>query len=279
MAAISDLNPEPTIAGLAPGQSVLWGFRSGDRGTHTSRTIMLGELSNLLDAVPGDAVRDDYAHAVMTHNCLGKRTAATRKLSLQRLSELYALDPRVILFRVLRDLWVGNETSRPLLALLLALARDPLLRASATAVLRTPYSNEFARQSMKDALADAVGDRLNEATLDKVVRNASSSWTQAGHFRGRGRKTRQRVEATPAATTFAVLLGFAVGRRGRLLFETLWTAVLDTSPDDLIDVAVDAKRLGLLDLKQSGSMLDVSFPALFTNKERDLFHGAHWQVG
>ena len=275
MVAISDLNSETGIAKLTPGQSALWGFRSGARGTHTSRTIMLDEFSHLLDAVPEDAIRDNYAHAVMAHNCLGKRTVATRKLSLQRLTELYALDPQVILFRVLRDLWVRNEPSRPLLALLLALARDPLFRATATAVVRTPYGNEFARQSMKDALTDAVGDRLNEATLDKVVRNASSSWTQAGHLRGRGRKTRQRVEATPAATTFTLLLGFAVGRRGRLLFETPWTAVLDTSPGDLIDVAVDAKRRGLLDLKQSGSMIDVSFPALFTDKERELIHGAH----
>ena len=279
MATMSNLNPEAAIAGLAPGQSALWGFRSGDRGTHTSRTIMLDELSNLLDAVPGDAARDDYAHAVMTHNCLGKRTAATRKLTLQRLGELYALDPRVILFRVLRDLWAGNETSRPLLAMLLSLARDPLLRASAVAVVRTPYGNEFARQSMKDAVIAAVGDRLNAATLDKVVRNASSSWTQAGHFRGRGRKIRQRVETTPAATTFTLLLGFALGRRGRMLFEMPWTAVLDTSPDGLIDMAVEAKRLGLLDLKQSGSMIDVSFPALLTNRERELIHGAHRQVG
>lgn len=279
MTPVSDLNFEADIAGLTTAQSALWGFRFGDRGTHTSRTIMLDELSHLLDAVPADAVRNDYAHAVMALNCLGKRTAATRALSLQRLTELYALDPRVILFRVLRDLWVRNETSRSLLALLLALARDPLLRASASAVLRTPYGNEFARQSMKDALSDAVGDRLNEATLDKVVRNASSSWTQAGHFRGRGRKTRRRVEATPAATAFALLLGFALGRRGRTLFETPWTGVLDTSPDDLIDAAVDAKRLGLLDLKQSGSIIDVSFPMLFTNKERELIHGAHRQVG
>ena len=279
MAAISDLNFESGIAGLTPGQAALWGFRSGDRGTHTSRTIMLDELSHLLDAVPGDAVCEDYADAVMAHNCLSKRTAATRNLSLQRLNELYALDPQVILFRVLRDLWARNETSRPMLVLLLALARDPLLRATATAVMRTLYGNEFARQSMKDALTAAVDDRLNAATLDKVVRNASSSWTQSGHFRGRGRKTRQQVEATPAATAFALLLGFAVGRRGRLLFETPWTAVLDTSPDDLIDVAVDAKRLGLLDLKQSGSMIDVSFPTLFTDKERELIHGAHRQVG
>jgi hypothetical protein len=128
---------------------------------------------------------------------------------------------------------------------------------------------------MKDALSEVVGDRLNEATLDKVVRNASSSWTQSGHLRGRGRKTRQRVEATPAATAYALLLGFAVGRRGRLLFETPWAAMLDAGPNELIDVAVDAKRLGVLDLKQSGSMIDVSFPLLLTDKERELIHGAH----
>lgn len=240
---------------------------------------MLEELSHLMDAAPGDVSRKDYADATMEQNCLGKRTAATRKLSLQRLTELYGLDAQLILFRILRDLWGRHESSRPLLAMLLALARDPLLRATATAVIRTPEGHEFARQAMKDALAEAVGDRLNDATLDKVVRNASSSWTQSGHFRGRGRKTRQKVDATPAATTYALLLGFAVGRRGRLLFETPWAAILDTSPDDLIDAAVDAKRLGLLDLKQSGSMIDVSFPALFTDKERELIHGSHRQAG
>jgi hypothetical protein len=274
-----DLNFETGIAGLPPSRALLWGFRSGERGTHTSRTIMLDELWRLLDAAPGEASRGNYAGAVMEDNCLGKRTAATRKLSLQRLTELYGLDARITLFRVLRGLWGQHETSRPLLALLLALARDPLLRATAKAIAKTPFGHEFARQSMKDALSDAVGDRLNDATLDKVVRNASSSWTQSGHLRGRGRKTRQRVEATPAATAYALLLGFAVGRRGRLLFETPWAAMLDTSPDELIDVAVDAKRLGLIDLKQSGSMIDVSFPKMFTERVRESIHGAHRSVG
>lgn len=240
---------------------------------------MLEELSHLLAAAPGDASREDYSLAVMEDNCLGKRTAATRKLSLQRLTELYGLDPRILLFRVLRDLWDNHEASRPLLAMLLTLVRDPLLRATARPVIATPFGHEFARQSMKDALTDATGDRLNDATLDKVIRNASSSWTQSGHLRGRARKTRQRVTATPAATTYALLIGYAIGRRGRPLFETPWAAVLDTGPDELIDVAVDAKRLGLIDLKQSGSMIDVSFPAMFTDKERELIHGTHRQAG
>ena len=98
------MNFEPGIAGLPPHLASLWGFRSGERGAHTSRTIMLGELSQLLDAVPGKASRRDYARAVTEGNSLGKRTAATRKHSLQRLSELYGLDARLLLFRMLRDL-------------------------------------------------------------------------------------------------------------------------------------------------------------------------------
>ncbi len=132
---------------------------------------------------------------------------------------------------------------------------------------------------MKDALSNAVGGRLNEATLDKVLRNASSSWTQSGHLRGRSRKIRQCIETTPAATTYALLLGFAVGRRGRLLFDTPWAVILDASPHELIDSAVDAKRLGLLNIKQSGTIIDVSFPALLTEKERELNYGTHRQIG
>ena len=172
------------------------------------------------------------------------------------------MDARLLLFRALRDLWASHESSRPLLALLLALARDPLLRATARSVADTPIGHEFARQAMKDALSVAVGERLNDETLDKVVRNASSSWTQSGHLRGRGRKTRQRVEATPVSATYALLLGFAVGHRGRLLFDTPWAAVLDSSPGELIGVAAHARRLGFLDLKQSGQVIEVSFPWL-----------------
>ena len=109
MNSISDHDFERDIAKLPPDQTVLWGFRRGQRGTHTSRTIMFDELSDLLEAAPAGASRGDYAHAVMEENCLGKRTAATRKLSLQRLSELYGLNPRLLLFGALRDLWAQSR--------------------------------------------------------------------------------------------------------------------------------------------------------------------------
>ena len=235
---------------------------------------MLDELTSLLDAVPGEASRRHYAAAVLDGNCLGKRTAATRRISLQRLTELYGLDARLILFRMLRDLWERHAGSRPLLALLLALARDPLLRASAKAVVAAPFGQELERQATKETLSGIAEGRLNDATLDKVVRNVSSSWTQSGHLRGRRRKVRQRVEATPAAVACALLLGFATGRRGGLLFETPWAAVLDAPPGELVGVAGDARRLGLIDLKQSGREIDVSFPGRFTVRERERIRGA-----
>ena len=96
MSVIFALKFETGIAGLPERQASLWGFRSGDRSTRTSRTIMLAELSQLLDAVPGEARWQDDADAVTHDNCLGKRTAATRQLLRQRLTELYGLDGRLL---------------------------------------------------------------------------------------------------------------------------------------------------------------------------------------
>ena len=250
------------------------GFRFGDKGTQSSRTIMFNELQFLLDAVPGNRERLDYENEVLEDNCLGKQTLSTRKLSLQRLSELYALDPGVPLFRIMRDLWDVNSEGRPQLALLLALARDPLLRMTAAPVLHTAIGKEFARQDMTDALEEGTGGRFNDSTLDKIVRNASSSWTQSGHLQGRARKFRQQLRATPVASAYAFILGYLQGIRGQNLFSCPWTKVLDLDELEARERADDAKRLGLLDMKQSGSLIDISFPKLLTGADKELLYGA-----
>lgn len=238
------------------------GFRSGDKGTHTSRTIMLAELRAVLASREPDASRDDYLAAIHKDNCLGKRTAATRKSSSQRLSELYGLDPAVLLFRVMRQFWYADRAGQAIQALLLALARDPLLRASVPPILRMRPGEELARQQLTDALSRAVGHRLNESTLDTVVRNVASSWTQSGHLRGHSRKIRQTVTPTAANAAFALLLGYLAGKRGSTLFESLWAQVLDSPPSELVHLAMDARRLGFLDMRQSGGVIDVAFSRL-----------------
>jgi len=244
------------------------GFRWGQKGTHTSRTIMLDELRALLAHCRPDATRDEYLSAILEDNCLSKRTVATRKLSCQRLSELYGLDPEVPLFRIMRRCWYADPVGRALLALLLSLARDPLLRITASPILRMRPGEELARQQLTDALGQALHGRLSDSTLDKVVRNAASSWTQSGHLKGRGRKIRQRVTPTAATTAFALLLGYLTGTRGASLFETFWAQVLDAPVGELMRLAMDARRLGFLDLRQSGGVIDVAFSRLLAPDER-----------
>lgn len=229
---------------------------------------MLDELQSLLANCRSDTTRDDYISAVLEDNCLGKRTVATRKLSCQRLSELFALDPAVLLFRVMRRFWYAEPYGHPLLALLLALARDPLLRITAPPVLRMRPGEELARQQLTDALVREVSDRLSDSTLDKVVRNAASSWTQSGHLNGRGRKIRQSVTPTATNAAFALLLGFLTGIRGAALFETFWAQVLDAPPGELTRLAMDARRLGHLDMSQSGGVINVAFSRLHAPDER-----------
>lgn len=244
------------------------GFRWGKRGTHTSRTIMFEELQTLLGHCTVDASAGDYASAIIENNCLGKRTVATRKLSFQRLSELYALDPKVALFRIMRQFWYTDRLGQMILPLLLALARDPLLRATSAPILRMRPGEELSRQTLIEALSRVVGSRLNLSTFDKVVRNAASSWTQSGHLKGRIRKIRQRVIPTTASTTYALLLGYLSGKRGLALFETYWAQVLDAPVSELLDVAMDARRLGFIDLSQSGGVIEVSFSRLLALDER-----------
>lgn len=251
------------------------GFRFGDKGTHTSRTIMLDEISRLLRICNRASVRGDYVKALVDDNCLGKHTLSTRRLSLQRMTELYALDIAVPVFRLFREFWYTDEKAHRQLALLISIARDPVLRATCPVVLSMSVGEEIARQRFTDAIRDAVEGRLNDATLDKVVRNAASSWTQSGHLDGRSRKKRQAVEPTPVSAAFALVLGYMLGLRGHNLFESLFARVLDRDENALTFLAMDAKRLGLLDIKSGGGMTVVSFDAILTEKEKRLLHGTH----
>jgi hypothetical protein len=249
------------------------GFRLGDKGTHSSRTMMFSEIESLLDTVQGEKERADYIEAILEDNCLGKQTLSTRKLSLQRLSELYAIDPAISLFRVMRNLWGINPENRQQIALLAALARDPLLRMTARPVIKTEVGKEFSRQDIKDALEAGTGGRFNDATLDKIVRNCSSSWTQSGHLQGRVRKFRHMIKATPSSSAYAMFLGYLEGLRGQNLFNCSWVKVLDLDESEARERADDARRLGLIDIKQSGSLIDISFPKLLTQTDRELLHG------
>jgi hypothetical protein len=238
------------------------GFRFGPKGTHTSRTIMVADLTSVFEACDAGAGSDDYTSAIVGENCLGKATSSTRRSSRQRLGELYALDPVTPLFRVLRKLWNLTEGGRPTLALLAALARDPLLRATAAAVMSLRKGEVLTRPPLIAALRRFVGPRLNDGVLDKVARNAASSWSQTGHLVGRTHKVRQQISPSPAAVAFALYLGDVAGFRGDDLLASAWLRVLDVDDHKSRDLAVEARRLGLIDLRTAGDVLSLSLDRL-----------------
>ena len=226
--------------------------------------MMLAEITELLDATPPEADRTAYAQAIIEENTLGKQTAATRRLTNQRLGELYALDPTVPIFRVLRRLWTVDEPGRPLIALLCALARDPLLRATAPVVLQLPQGSELIRTALLSAIRDTVGPRLNDAILDKVARNTASSWSQSGHLKGRVRKIRQRVDPTPGSLAAALWLGAIEGLAGEQLLDCRWTRILDRTGAQLVPTVLQAKQLGLIHARIGGGVVEIDASRLDT---------------
>jgi hypothetical protein len=222
------------------------GLRFGTGGVHTSRTMMLAELTAVLAAAPANADRERYADAIIIDNVLHKSTASNRRLTNQRLGEFYSLDRRIQIFRALRSLWDLDEAGRPVLAVLCALARDPLLRLTAQHVLALPLGAELVRSEFLQYMREHVDARLNDASLDKVVRNAGSSWTQSGHLAGRMRKVRVAVGASFGPVTFAIWLGSLEGLVGESLLRSFWMSVFDAPRYGLIDAVMQAKQRGLL---------------------------------
>ena len=153
-----------------------FGFRPDAGGAHTARTMMLAELTALLDAVPGpDATLAEYTRAIVEENCLGKRSGKTRTLSLRHLVELYSLDSQDLVFRSLLYYWDRDPAGRPLLALLCAVARDQLLRESAPKILKTPQGSSFTTADMETFIEHKHPGRFSTATLTSVAQNLNSS--------------------------------------------------------------------------------------------------------
>lgn len=233
---------------------------------------MLPDLGQLLDSTPLSATHDDYRVAVMEENVLGKRIVSARLWTWKRLRELYGLDPRVTVFRCFREFWEVDSEGRPLLAMLCACARDPLLRMSASVILQAPFDAIVTPVDFVDAIRADAPDRFSPASLRAVAHRVCSSWRQSGHLTGTKVRRRARPIASPAATAYALLLGRLTGVRGPLLFSTFWMALLDVPREGLYDLAAQASRRGWIDFRRAGSVVDVGFSKLLTPEEQEALH-------
>jgi hypothetical protein len=234
--------------------------------------MMLAELSHVLDRVPATAKADAYITAIVEDNALGKPTQTTRKRTAQRLGELYGLDPACPLFRLLRHFWPTDPASRPILAFLAAAARDPVVREATPFVVAFAVATIVTPEQIAKHLEEKYPKRFGASTALATAQRLASSWGQAGYLAGKVRKKRSRPVVTPVVATFALLLGYLSGLKGKMLLDSIWTRMLDRTPGEVADLAVEASRQGWLNYKASGAVVEITFPGLLKPQEEKAAH-------
>jgi len=237
-----------------------FGFKLKAGGAHISRTIMLTEITRLLKSSNASYGADDYNRAVVEKNFLGKATESTRQKTLRHLRELYGLSSVIPIFSLFRDLMTSDAESGALISLLIAWARDPLLRATTPPILNAIIGDQVASGDLQQALTDVYPHQYSANNISKIARNAASSWTQAGHLTGRTKKIRTRVQPRPAAVTFALILAHVTGISGEQLFSSIWCRLLDLNASEARSLAEQAHRQELLTLRAVGPVVEISFP-------------------
>lgn len=261
-----------------PIDALRYGFVTSPMGTHTSKTMMLTELSRLLAASTPAMDYSDLRHLVVDDNITLKETVRTRKHTFNRLAQLYALRPERIVYRALRDLWDLNQTEQPVIAILCALARDPLLRATAPIVLTAAEGDSVTPQMLEAAIESVFPGRYSSSVRASTGRNTISSWAQSGHLSGRLKKTRVRLHSGPAATAYALLLGYLCGDRGIRLLDTFWAQVLERSPTAMDGLAFAAHQRDWLGYRRLGTVAEIDFQFLMrplSNRMKGDVNGWH----
>ena len=140
-----------------------FGFSFKRNSTHTSRTMMLKELQQVLSYLPAESNQSDYFYAISEENILGKRSVKTRMLTYHHLVNLYSLNNEVSLFSCFIIFLATRSGGSSLLALLCSFARDSVLRATTPFLLSMSEGETMNRQALENFInAQNQGDSVKE---------------------------------------------------------------------------------------------------------------------
>ena len=251
-----------------PGDPLWWGLRAEEHmlssfgvklsggGAHQSKTMMFRELEALICS--GASTAEEFRTAAIDENAMGKATSNTRRLTFGHLASLYGLLDQPPLTITLLKMWPGDMRGRRLRALLVALARDPLLRETAPAITSGSVGQSLRYPWLQDALLAAFPERFSEKMLRSLAQNCASTWTQCGHLKGAVKKLRQRVTPTPDTVAFAALIATASGFGGPAILSSGWMKVLDLGPEQALDALRRAEAIGLARVRSAGDVTEIS---------------------
>jgi hypothetical protein len=232
------------------------GLRLTGGGGHQSKTMMLTELGLFLEAAKSYGP-ETARRWVFEENLLAKTSDAARQSALANLNKLYGLNRPPPITEALASIWGADAPGRPLLALLCALARDPLLRDTFEPVRTAQLGQALRWPVLADAVSRKHPDRFSPAMLKTLSQNCASTWTQSGHLAGKLSKTRRRANPTPESAAFAVLLARLAGFGGPALVDSPWLQVLDVPREERMSLLRRAQGRGLVRMREAGAVLEI----------------------
>ena len=163
------------------------------------------------------AKRQDYRHAIVDENCLGKHSYASRTHTFQNLVRFYALSPSFVLFRALRYFWkrVPAAPARALLAMQCASARDRFLSEVTPFIERLQIGEVANWRALEISICQLYLGRFSKTTLVAMSSRIFSTWGKAGYLSGKTRKVRSYAPAAAAQCLLCLVARLFAGSTGR----------------------------------------------------------------
>lgn len=226
------------------------------RTIHTARTMMLSELSQVMD----HNVEGVEFSEIMNANVSNKLSSSNLIQTNRHLKQLYSFDNNDILFKSFRHYWqLSNNVNRGILTLLFALTNDYLLSESIDVVISTEIGRKVAIETLGENIERYHPGRYSDNTRRSAAQNIASSWKQAGYIEGRIKNI--RTDANPDYTTvsFALLLSYINGDRGEFILSSKWVKALALNTEELRDLIKEAAKRDMLQYQHAGSVTIISF--------------------
>jgi len=240
-------------------QEITLGF--SDSGVMSSRSVMLPELSQLLNAAHADADTSAFQSLVVEQDILHKPSRANRVKTFSFLKSLYGLNTNQALYREFSRLAKLSPADFLILAGTLAFAREPVLRNCADMVIGIDVGKSLGREDFENWIRQHMPSRYSESMYVSFSHNLYASFYQLG-FLGEASgkiRIRKRRELRPAVVAYAAFLDWLYGLNGMNLLEGAYMKTLELSKDQSLSLISSAGQQGLLRVALAGGVLQLDF--------------------
>lgn len=235
-------------------------FLIPSKTVHTARTMMLEEISRLMNYASGD-----YDHLqALQQNISGKQTQKNLQRTNAALIKLYELDNKSVGFICFKYFWnIAPESERPLLAFLFASTSDYLLYESMDAFIETLPGYPVNSGALAKIIERNHSDSFSPNTIASASRNLISSYRQAGFLTKSTDNLKIKISPEVYSFSFACLIAYLNGNHGSLIQESKWIEVLGLDHSSFRELAVQASLKDLMEYKFAGSVVSISFNNIF----------------